>query len=182
VLVAVLACTTTREVQFTPAEDARFVQKYTGRWENAAGDSLVVCSLPGESYCGSPACPGKPCHEMGLGAEAQTLSYVADDSGCACYGCECIGIEAGFAVKALVTLGGVAIPATGAFQFRESGPGLLLRGANAVFRAVSQEGGVVELTGDQGVDGGTADATSVSATPDVTRVLGRVAAKAGDCP
>ena len=178
----VLACSTTHEVQFTPDEDARFVQKYTGRWENSTGDSLVVCGVPGASYCGASECPGKPCHEMGLGAAAQTLSYeTVDGDGCACYGCECVEFEGGFAVKALVTLGGVAIPAAGAFQFRKSGPGLLLRGASSVFRAVSQEGGVVQLTGDEGIDGGTADASQVSSTPDITRTLTRVASKAGDC-
>lgn len=178
----VLACSTTHEVQFTPEEDARFVQKYTGRWENSTGDSLVVCDVPGASYCSTPECPNKPCHEMGLGAAAQTLSYESvDGDGCACYGCECVEFEAGFAVKALVTLGGVAIPAAGAFQFRKNGPGLLLRGASAVFQAVSQEGGTVQLTGDQSVDGGTADVSRVSAAPNITRTLTRVASKAGDC-
>jgi len=178
----VLACSTTHEVQFTPDEDARFVQKYTGRWENSTGDSLVVCGVPGASYCGASECPGKPCHEMGLGVAAQTLSYESvEGDGCACYGCECVEFDAGFAVKALVTLGGVAIPAAGAFQFRKGDTGLLLRGASAVFRAVSQEDGTAQLTGDEGIDGGAGDASLVSATPNITRTLTRVASKAGEC-
>lgn len=109
VVAMIFACSSSddEEAKFDKAEDKGDVEALTGEW----GDDtmrLILCEDKDTTltYCSIPECGKAPCHDIKSDGKDESFTY-KPNQGCDCYGCECVGVEAGIHVKGELYIGSI---------------------------------------------------------------------------
>jgi len=109
VVAMIFACSSSddEEAKYDKNEDKANVEALTGEW----GDDslrLILCEDTDKTltYCSIPVCDKIPCHDIASEGKDESITYKPNE-GCDCYGCECVGVEAGIHVKGELYVGSI---------------------------------------------------------------------------